>query len=67
MYNEQKSTTVHQQVRQRQMTKTGETWNIGETKEVAEQNAPARKNRCVFASVNGYAQAEVVTTVRKSG
>ena len=66
MYNDQKSTTVHQQVRQRQMTKSGDTWNAAEPKEVIEQNSSAKKNRCVFASVNGYAQAEVVTTVRKS-
>lgn len=66
MYNEQKSTAPRQQARQRQMTKAGETWNAYKKNDVSREPQPAKQTRSVFASVNGYAQAEIIT-VHKRG
>lgn len=66
MFGEQKSTQVQQQARQRQMTKVGETWQVSAEENATQQAKPAAKTRCVFASVNGYAQAEVITTSKRT-
>jgi len=65
MYIDQKSTQVRQPVRQRQMTRSGDTWHLDMQAET-EAKTNSKPTRSVFASVNGYAQAEVVTTIRKS-
>lgn len=63
MYNDQKSTEFQAQARQRQMVRSVDAIP---NDEVARTNqAPSKVTRTVFASVNGYAQAEVITTRSK--
>lgn len=63
MYNDQKSTEFQAQARQRRMARGIDAQPIDEISRTIQ--APAKVTRTVFASVNGYAQAEVVTTRNK--